>query len=107
MPPKPKSSPYRFEQVEVDGVIKHTLFFRDGTSETTAFKASLGNVLVAPADEPNPYTYRGPYSCGSPRATMLRRFHTGENTEGFVLWYAPVSGGAMRITAACVEWGGL
>lgn len=67
-------------------------------------KVSIGNVAVTDDQTVNPYKYRGPLYSGDARVAALRSFKHGEPTDGMVLWEAPASGGARRITAADVAW---
>lgn len=60
-------------------------------------RATIGDVIVCASTEPSPYRVG---LLGEARYKALVQFYrTGQPPEGLALWYAPMKGGARRITA--------
>lgn len=67
-------------------------------------KHQIGDVYVVPASLDNPYKYAGAASTGRERVRLLKLFRDGQDPTGWQLWFAPMSGGAKRITIEEVDW---
>lgn len=57
---------------------------------------SIGDVTFTHVDATNPYMVPSP--CGKERERLFKQFRDGELPSDVAVWYAPVVGGAVRIT---------
>lgn len=68
----------------------------------------ISNVIVHVGEPPHDNPYLGEPVHGAERSNVLFRFATGRDTAGYTFWYAPMCGGAERLTDPCrVDWAGL
>ncbi len=65
-------------------------------------KAHIGDVIVTPETQTNPYGSLG--LCGPERVAALTAFKHGRPTPGLKFWFAPAFGGARLVTADEVDW---
>jgi hypothetical protein len=64
----------------------------------------IGDVVVVPDTQENPYVPRGGGLNGKARVEALTAWKHGKPTPGLAFWYAPFSGGARRIGPEAVNW---
>ena len=60
-------------------------------------RVTIGNIAVVQAGQTNPY--REPFICGKERSEAIGRFFRKLDTSGYEFWFAPVGGGARRLSS--------
>ena len=68
-------------------------------------KYQIGEVRVIESTEASVNPYRADGMIGEPRKAALAAFKRGETEAGLQFWYAPASGGAVRLAGPeAIAW---